>query len=390
MRWIAVALVAAALAQTAAHAQPAASDPAAALGFDRAALARLDQDISAGKYGHVDSLLILRHGRTAFDRVYPRDYQKIYGAEAQTPQALNGLDPGGPYNYFNPWWHPYYRNQGQLHTLQSVTKTVDSIVVGIALTRGEFPSIDTPVLNFFDAGSVANVDDRKRRLTIRHLLNMMVGMKWNDDVPYSDPRNSSSVMEASFDWQKYFIDQPMAEEPGTSFYYNDGGPQALAYIFRKATGQDLEAYAAEHLFKPLGITSWYWKRTPQGVPDGEGGLYLDRHDLAKLLILYQHDGVWEGKQIVSREWVKASLTPVVEVKDHPGVSYGHLWWFVPYGGDDSRQAFGGSGFGGQEPLVLKDEDTVVVANQWNILDGPTLGGKELIQRVRAALTGPER
>jgi len=389
MRWILVALVAAALAQTAAHAQPAASDPAA-LGFDPAALARLDQDISAGKYGHVDSLLILRHGKTAFDRVYAQDYKKIYGAEAQTPQALNALDAGGPYNYFNPWWHPYYRDQGRLHSLQSVTKTVDSIVVGVALARGEFPSIDTPVLNFFDARNVANVDDRKRRLTIRHLLNMMTGMKWNDDVPYADPQNSSSVMEASFDWQKYFIDQPMAEEPGTRFYYNDGAPQALAYIFRKATGQDLEAYAAEHLFKPLGITSWYWKRTPQGVPDGEGGLYLDRHDLAKLLMLYQHDGVWEGKQIVSRAWVKASLTPVVKVEDRPGMFYGHLWWFFPYGGNDPRQAFGGSGFGGQEPLVLRDEDTIVVANQWNILDGPTLTGKELIQRVRAALTDPRR
>jgi CubicO group peptidase (beta-lactamase class C family) len=291
---------------------------------------------------------------------------------------MNALDPGGPYNYFNPWWHPYYRDEGRLHTLQSVTKTVDSIIVGVALTRGDFPSIDTPVLNYFDA--VANVDARKQHLTMRHLLDMMTGVKWSDA--------DTSAMESSFDWQNYFINRPMAGEPGTTFDYNDGAPQALVYIFRKVTGQDIEAYAAEHLFKPLGISAWYWKRTPEGTPDGEGGLYLDRHDLAKLMLLYEHDGVWDGNQIVSRAWVDASLTPVVKVGSNPDTSYGHLWWF--YGADDSRRVFGGSGFGGQRPLVLKDEDIVVVANQWNILDGPTLGAQELIRRVRAALVHPER
>ncbi|HWZ50173.1 MAG TPA: serine hydrolase [Granulicella sp.] len=368
----------------------AASAPAS-LGFDAAALARLDADISAGKYGHVDSLLILRHGKTTFDHVYQQDYRAIYGAEARKAQALNGLDPGGASNYFNPWWYPYYRNQGQLHTLQSVTKTVDSIIIGIALTRGEFPSIDTPVLKFFDAGTVANVDDRKRHLTIRHLLNMTTGVTWNSDVPYSDASNSATQLEESFDWQKYFIDQPMAEEPGTHFNYNDGAPQALAYIFRKATGQDLEEYAAEHLFAPLGITSWFWKRTPQGVPDGEGGLYLDRHDLAKLMLLYLHNGAWNGTQIVSPEWVKASLTPAIKVEDKefPGRYYAYLWWFFPYGDGDSRLAFGGAGFGGQRPLVLRDEDIVIVANGWNILDGSPLSGEELTRRIRAALVHPE-
>ena len=91
------------------------------VGMDAAALASFDADIAGGKYGNVDSLLILRHGKVAFDRTYAHDYGAIYGAEAKRPGALNAHDPGGPYDYFNPWWHPYYRDAGDLHTLQSVT-----------------------------------------------------------------------------------------------------------------------------------------------------------------------------------------------------------------------------------------------------------------------------
>ena len=365
---------------------PHTTEHAAALGFNTAALSQLDADITKGTYGHVDSLLILRHGKVAFDRTYPQDYTAIYGAEAKKPQALNSSDPGGPYNYFNPWWHPYYRNDGQLHSLQSVTKTVASITIGVAITRGDFPSLDTPVMKFFDESKVANLDDRKRHLTLRNLITMTVGMQWKDDVPYSDARNSTSAMEASTDWVKYFIDQPMAEEPGTRFYYNDGAPQALAYIFRLATGQDLEEYAAKNLFQPVGIQHWFWKRNPQGLPDAEGGLYLDRHDVAKLMILFQHDGLWDGKRVVSSDWVKASIAPAVTVSEKSGVKYGYLWWLYPYAKDDPRLAFGGSGFGGQLPIVVPDDDLVIVVNAWNILDEPELGSRELLLRVRSALT----
>src|SRR5579871_2431797 len=115
------------------------------LGLDETVLARLDADIAGGKYGNTDSMLIIRHGQIAYDRSYPHDYDKIYGEEARKTGALNPHDFGGPYNYFNPWWHPFY-HRGDLHSMQSVTKTVTSVVIGVAVTRGEFPSIDTPVL----------------------------------------------------------------------------------------------------------------------------------------------------------------------------------------------------------------------------------------------------
>ena len=360
-----------------------------AVGLDAKALDSFDADIKSGKYGNVDSLLIMRHGKVAFDRTYSHDYDTIYAAEAKTTGALNAHDFGGPYNYFNAWWHPFYR-RGDLHSMQSVTKSVVSAVIGVAVTRHEFPSLDTPVLKFFDESKVANVDERKRKMTIRNLLTMTTGEQWQDDLPYNDPRNAASIMEASQDWVKFFIDQPMAEDPGTRFYYNDGAPEALAYIFQKAMGQDIEEYAAKYLFAPIGIEHWYWKRIPMGLADTEGGLYLERHDLAKLMVLFQRGGMWGGKQVVGKDWVAGTIKPAVTVSEKTGVKYGLLWWLYPYGKDDPRLAFGGSGFGGQVPIVIPDYDIVIVVNAWNILKGPGLGARVAIDRVLGAVTDGKR
>jgi CubicO group peptidase (beta-lactamase class C family) len=360
-----------------------------AVGLDAAALAHFDADIANGKYGNVDSMLIIRHGKIAYDRTYVHDYDKVYGGKAHETNALNAHDPGGPYNYFNPWWHPYYR-RGDLHTLQSVSKTITSATIGVAVTRREFPSLDTPVLKFFDESKVANVDERKRRMTIRHLLTMTAGLEWHEDLPYNDPKNSSSVMEAAADWVQYVIDQPMSEEPGTRFNYSSGATEVLAHIFRVATGQDVEEYAAKNLFAPLAIERFYWKRIPWGLADTEGGLYLERHDLAKIMLLFHQNGLWNGKQIVSADWVTASLAPSVTVSEKAGVKYGYKWWLYPYGKDDSRQAFAGSGFGGQLPIVIPAYDIVMVFTAWNILDGPSLRHREAIDRVLAAVTDAKR
>jgi CubicO group peptidase (beta-lactamase class C family) len=258
-------------------------------------------------------------------------------------------------------------------------------VIGAAITRNEFPSIDTPVLQFFDAAKVQNVDERKRRMTIRHLLTMTSGLDWNESLPYSDPSNSASLMEASADWVQFTIDRPMALEPGTKFNYSSGVSEMLAHIFYAATGQDMEEYAAKYLFAPLGIERFYWKRTPFGLIDSEGGLYLERHDLAKIAYLYHKGGVWRGKRVIDEAWVKSSIAPSVTVNESTGVKYGFKWWLYPYAKDDPRMAFGGSGFGGQMPLVLPDYDIVIVVNAWNIGGGKHFGASEAIHRVLAAV-----
>ena len=361
-----------------------------AVGLDPKALAAFDAEIASGKYGAIDSLLILRHGKVAFDRSYPQDYDTLYAKEARETGGLNAQDFGGPYNYFNPWWHPFYR-RGDLHSMQSVTKSVTAAVIDVALSRHEFPSLDTPVLKYFDESKVANVDERKRKMTIRNLMTMTTGEQWQDDLPYNDPLNSASIMEASQDWVKFFIDQPMKEDPGTHFYYNDGAPEALAYIFQKATGQDIEEYAAKYLFAPIGIEHWYWKRIPMGLADTEGGLYLERHDLARLMILFQHGGRWNGKQVIGKDWVAETIKPAVTVSEKTGVQYGLLWWLYPYAKDDPRLAFGGSGFGGQFPVVIPDYDIVIIVNGWNILPGrPDLRSRVALDRVLGAVTDGKR
>jgi len=332
-------------------------------------LKTFDDDIADGKYGYIDGMIVTRHGKLVYQKSYKHDYDKIYGEDAKRKSGLNQLDPGGPYNYYNDWWHPYYHGS-ELHSLQSVTKTITSVIIGVATNRKEFPDLSTTVLSFFDTSQVKNIDERKRRLTIRHLLTMTSGFEWNENLPYSDPKNDCSVMEASFDWIQYVIDKPMAFEPGQIFNYNSGSSELLAYIFRKATGKDIEEYAAQHLFSPLGIDQFYWKRIPTGLVDTEGGLYLAATDLAKIYYLFLKDGNWNGKQLVTPEWVKASVTPAIAVR--PEVKYGYKWWLFSYGNDNSKYAWAGSGFGGQWPIIIPEYDIVAVFTGWNIKGGPSL------------------
>ena len=339
----------------------------ASVGLNAAVLDSIDAEIKAGAYGYIDRMLVIRHGKVAFDGRYPHDYDAAYRDSARTTNPLNAHDRTGPFNYFNPWWHPFYQ-RGTLHTLQSVTKTVASVIIGVAITRGDFPSIDTPILTFFDTTQVANIDDRKRRITVRHLLTMTGGFDWNENLPYIDPKNTASGLEASADWVKYTIDRPMMREPGTVFNYSSGESTLLAHIFSQATGLDLEEYASRHLFAPIGIQHWFWKRTPAGSIDSEGGLYLDAADLARIWYLYTQHGTWNGTRVVSDAWVTLSTSPLVPVGTSPaGPKYGLKWWLYRDAIDSTKFAWTGSGFGGQFPMAFPDLDMVVVFNAWNIL-----------------------
>lgn len=327
-------------------------------------------------------MLVIHRGKIVVDKRYTQDYDRIYADSAKINNPLNAGNLTGPYNYFAPWWHPYYR-RGDLHTLQSVTKTITSVIIGVAITRRDFPSIDAPVLSFFDTTKVRNIDARKRRMTVRHLLTMTGGFDWNENLPYIDPRNNAVVMEASHDWVDYTINLPMGKEPGAEFNYSSGETQLLAHIFHRATGVDIEEYAARHLFGPLGITRWFWKRTPAGLVDTEGGLYLEARDLARIWYLFMKGGAWFGQRLVSRDWVEQSTRPAVSVENRPGgAKYGFKWWLYPNPVDSSRYVLSGSGFGGQSPMAFPERDLVVVFNGWNILPG----GKGMpLGRIRARL-----
>jgi CubicO group peptidase (beta-lactamase class C family) len=379
---------AAALAQNSAPSGKWPTASATSLGLNRAVLDSLDTEISAGKYGYVDRMLVIRHGKVAIDKVYAHDYVKAYGDSATVNGALNSTDITGPYNYYLPWWHPYYR-RGDLHTLQSVTKTVTSVIIGVAVTRGDFASIDAPVLRYFDTTKVANIDDRKRRMTVRHLLTMSGGFDWNENLPYIDPKNTATALEASPDWVAFTINRPMMREPGTQFNYSSGESVLLAQVFRQATGRDVEEYAAEHLFAPLGITHWYWKRTPSGSLDTEGGLYLEAGDLARIWYLFTQGGMWNGTRVVSADWVHQSVSPAFATGTAPtAAKYGLKWWLHQDPLDPAKFLWAGSGFGGQFPVAFPDLDMVVVFNSWNILPGR--GGlpvRKIEERLAHAVVG---
>ena len=346
----------------------------ASVGVDEQLLRKLDKDMSSGTYSQmVDSFAVFRCGKKVFERTYPHDYAKIYGQEAGERGAYN-MRLTGRYNYFDPYWHPYYHGT-DLHTMQSVSKTVTSVIIGTAMQRGDFNAgLDTPVLKYFDTAKVKNVDDRKRRMTLRDLLTMSAGFEWQDaGFVNADSKSETSQMEGSDDWVQYVIDKPMAAEPGKVWNYNAGATELLAYIFQKETGQDIDDYGQKYLFAPLGMRH-EWKRTYLGVVDTEGGLYLNGSDLAKIGYLYLHDGVWDGQQIVSREWVKESVTPYFQTPPEPdfkdGLKYGYKWWLFK-SPDSPEYVWMALGMGGQDLLVFPHEDMIVTFTMWDILPSST-------------------
>jgi hypothetical protein len=350
------------------------SDPQK-VGLDEGALAALDADLKNGKYPLVDSFEVFRCGKKVFAAKYDHDYAQIYGKEAKTRGPLNARLTG-PYNYFDPAWHPYYHGT-QLHSMQSVSKTVSSVIIGAAMLRGDFKAgLDTPVLKYFDSAKVKNVDERKRRMTLRHVLTMTAGLDWTENVPYDDPRSDSSLMEATDDWVQYVIDKPMAAEPGKIFNYSSGVSELLAHIFLKETGQDIDTYGEKYLFQPLAMEH-YWKRTPLGAVDTEGGLYLRGSDLAKIGYLYLHDGTWDGKQIVPKEWARESVAPFIQAEED--YKYGFKWWLLPRK-DLQHFVWMARGFGGQELMVFPEEGLIVVFTGWDIL-GTTDPEHEFVSRV---------
>jgi CubicO group peptidase (beta-lactamase class C family) len=297
------------------------------------------------------------------DHAYELNYELINAGLDRTPHQ---------YNYYCPDWHPYYQGS-DLHTLQSVTKGVVSIVIGIAMQRGELPDLGAAALDFFEDYEIKNLDGRKRRMTLEDLLTMRSGLEW-DEWTYAvgDQRNSATQLETSDDWIQFVLDRPMARESGEAFVYSSGAAQLLSVVVKKATGLHIDEYAEEHLFRPLGITEYYWKKTPKGWPDTEGGLYLKAEDLAKIGYLLLREGVWEGEQIVSKEWVDEMTSPKVEdvFPDDPdeNLGYAYLWWTMDRTSTGGPQVYAALGYGGQYLFVVPELDLLAVFNGWNIYE----------------------
>ncbi len=206
----------------------------------------------------------------------------------------------------------------------------------------------------------------KAHITVKDLLTMTAGFEWNED-DYTRPENNCNLMDWAPDPVAYVIRQPMADPPGKVFSYNGGASQLLAAIVEKVTGQQIDVFAKKYLFTPLEITDFKWNTTDgSDVKEGDGALYLSSRSMIKFGLLYMNNGKWNGKQIISADWVKQSITPYIIADDGSDPrfnksEYGFQWWLF----NDSVMnkpihLFACVGNGDQRIFVDKANNLVVV------------------------------
>ncbi len=322
--------------------------------------------VELGTYGHIDRMVVVRNGYLVVNQRYENDYRTISrgfeGALGCGEGTCSDDSLLHQYNYFHPDWHPYYQGR-DVHSLQSVTKSVSSALIGVAIRRGEIAGTEAPLLSFLDDYDIADVDQRLHRVTLDDLLTMRSGIEWHENDRPLDETNTTLQLEYSDDWIQFTLDQPMDAAPGEKWVYNSGGSHLMSGIIRKATGYYIDEYAEQHLFGPLGIDDYHWKKTPKGFPDTEGGLYLEAEQLAKIGYLYLHGGEWDGERILPEGWAEASTSRHVDAVNAAGWGYGYQWWRLDTDGHD---VWAGLGFGGQYLVVIPEYELIGVVNSWNL------------------------
>tara|TARA_Y100000588_G_scaffold147834_1_gene161723 strand:+ start:250 stop:1857 length:1608 start_codon:yes stop_codon:yes gene_type:complete len=251
------------------------------------------------------------------------------------------------YVVLNSYFYPFEKDLK--HILHSVTKSITSTLVGIAIDRGEIRSISQPVLEFFPNRTIANVDKRKRSMTLEHLLTMTSGFDCSDS--YRHRWKGLWDMRRSPDWTQHVLNLPMREAPGQNFDYCNGVSFLLSAIIEKATGKQALDYAKTSLFGPLGITDVRWPASPRGTTVGWGEMWLKPHDMAKLGWLYLNKGMWDGVQIVSSKWVEEATDTRVTAGLFAG--YGYQWW-------RDSDYYAALGYAGQLIFVVPSKNMVVV------------------------------
>ena len=244
----------------------------------------------------------------------------------------------------------YPFNSTSKHNIFSCTKSVVSALIGIAIDQGYIEGLQQPVLSFFPQRTIANRDAQKEEMTLEHLLTMTTGFRCQDSYLYR--WTGLTRLRESEDWVQYVLDLPMEGEPGTRFEYCNGASFLLSAIILETTGMSAKEFAVEHLFGPLGISDVNWPSNLQGVSVGYSELRMHPQDMAKIGYLYLNSGWWDGEQIVSSEWVKASTSEYISATLDDG--YGYQWWI-----DDSGMYLA-LGYGGQFIYVIPEKEMVVV------------------------------
>ena len=296
-------------------------------GVDPARIGALVNRVVEGTYPDIHSILVYRGGKLVVEEYF-------YGYDRERP-----------------------------HQMRSATKSIVSALVGLAIDRGAIAGDRALVTKHLPYEAYAHPDPRKAQLTLRDLLTMQSGLAC-DDWDGASPGNESRVYQSE-DWVKYVLDLPMGEPPGTKGRYCSGNVLVAGRIVERATGKPLPEFAQRELFDPLGIraASVRWNYTLAASNAGTfAQLYLRPRDMLKLGVLFQQNGRWGGRQVLSREWVAQSTKPLSTVGDQ---AYGYFWWHqwvnaaTPEGPRRVDMVVA-TGNGGQKIYLIPSLDAVVV------------------------------
>jgi CubicO group peptidase (beta-lactamase class C family) len=301
----------------------------ARVGLDAARIDQLGRDVDAGRFGTVQGVAIVRFGYLAFE-------------------------------HYDGW------SRSTVHTLQSVTKSVTSLLVGIARRDGgPLANLDTAVVALFGRyPTIDHLDADKQALSIRHLLTMRTSMDFWEQPYAGSPLDE--LNRSAGDWVKLVLDRAMLGPPGTVWAYNSGAAIVACGLIRETRGEAIQPFAERELFSPLGITNVRWAESPfDHLPHCGGGLFLTLPDLTRIGYLMLRHGKWGDRQIVPADWVQQSVQPVSRGSpvffSQYGSAYGYFWWLFPRqaGASDAGSVIAASGSGGQWLFVVPSLDLVV-------------------------------
>lgn len=308
-------------------------------GLDAARLCALADMLDGPPGINVHAVLVVRHGKLVYETYRSGEderWGRPVGVVAYTPQMK--------------------------HDLRSVSKSVTSLLVGIALDRQIVSDADQPVFAFFpDMASLRTPE--KERITLRHLLTMASGLAWNEERPYDRPTNDDSRMNYSTNPYRFALEKPVSERPGDRWNYSGGDTQLLAGVLQRTTGKFIGDFAKEALFEPLGIRDFEWLKMPgNGETAAASGLRLRPRDMAKIGELVLRGGQWNGRRVISQAWIDDSTRTYMRNFDsYASIGYGYQWWtdFEERDGRRSSWIYA-VGLGGQRIYIHPELDLVVV------------------------------
>lgn len=244
------------------------------------------------------------------------------------------------------------------HDLRSATKSIKAILLGIAIDKGFIEDINDPISKYLkNLVPQKNLDERKEKITIKHLVTMSSGLDCNDWDKKS--KGQEDKVYKKKDWLQYTLDLPMINDPGTVSNYCSMGVLLMTEIISQASGMSIQDFAQRYLFNELGIFDVAWGHTSNGDIISSGKrLHMTSRDFAKIGQLVLNKGEWNGKSIVSERWIEETTTPKTKIT---GIDYGYLWWNIPFNINGkiiiSKTA---TGNGGQYIMVIPEMEMLAV------------------------------